>query len=94
MKPFFKSIRNIWKGVEKVKRYIVFIVSFALFSMVFQVLSGWILTACNTPELSSMKSSLSQELNFGNTSVIHLIATLLSATLAYFLSQKILKTST
>jgi hypothetical protein len=54
---------------------------------VFQIVSGLILTATYTPDLSSIEGNLSQEVVFGTTS-IPLLVTLLTATFAYFLSQK------
>lgn len=75
------------------KKYLVFIVSFALLYIIFQIFSGWILTALYTPDLTSMGDNLSQEVVFGQTSTLHLLATLLIATLAYFLSRKLVKTT-
>ncbi|KOR87378.1 hypothetical protein AM233_17930 [Bacillus sp. FJAT-22058] len=68
------------------KKYLVFLISFVLIYMAFQIGSGWILTAY-TPDFTSIEGNLSQEVVFGTTS-IPLLVTLLTATLAYFLSQK------
>ncbi|MDT8862596.1 hypothetical protein N0O92_20560 [Alkalihalobacillus sp. MEB130] len=76
------------------KRYIVFIVSFVLLYIVVQILSGWVLTAFYTPDLPLTNNNVSQEIGFGQTSIIPLLATLSIATLAYFMSQKIFVTST
>jgi hypothetical protein len=75
--------------VRRLKRYVVFILSFVLLYIVFQILSGWILTALYTPDLSSINNNASQEVVFGQTSVIPFFVTLLVATLAYLLSQKL-----
>ena len=56
--------------------------------MVFQIVSGMILTASYIPDFSSMEGNLSQKVVFGSTSLTPLLLTLLTATLAYFLSQK------
>ncbi len=61
--------------------------------IVFQILSGWLLTAFYTPDFSSINNNVSQEVVFGQTSIIPFLATLLVATLAYFLSQKLFTTS-
>lgn len=55
--------------------------------MTLQIVSGLILTASYTPDFSSIGGNLSQEVEFGTTSIPLLLA-LISATLAYFLSQK------
>ena len=69
------------------KKYLVFIVSFVMIFMVFQIVSGLILTASYTPDFSSIGGNLSQKVEFGTIS-IPLLFTLLTASLAYFLSQK------
>ncbi|MFJ7977937.1 hypothetical protein ACIQZI_20005 [Peribacillus sp. NPDC096379] len=74
------------------KKYLVFIISFAIIYTVFQIASGLILTASYTPDYSSIEGNLSQTLVFGTTS-IPLLVVLLTATLAYFLSQKKFRTS-
>nr|WP_285890723.1 hypothetical protein [Mesobacillus maritimus] len=74
------------------KKYVVFILSFVLLYTVFQILSGLLLTALYTPDLSSINNNTSQEVVFGQTSIIPFSGTLLVATLAYFLSQKLFTT--
>ncbi|RJS50245.1 hypothetical protein CJ483_23740 [Bacillus sp. PK3_68] len=69
------------------KKYFVFIISFLLLYTVFQVLSGWLLTAFYTPHFSATEENFSQEVVFGTTSS-PLLLTLLTATLAYCFSQK------
>ncbi|THE11611.1 hypothetical protein E1I69_14250 [Bacillus timonensis] len=71
------------------KKYVVFILSFGLLYLIVQILSGWLLTTHYTPDLSSMNNNTSQEVVFGQTSIIPFVATLLVATLAYFISQKL-----
>ncbi|HHY73388.1 MAG TPA: hypothetical protein GX497_09195 [Bacillus bacterium] len=75
------------------KKYIVFLASFALFYFVLQILSGLILTSFYTPDFSSTVGSLSQEVGFGKTSTAPFLAILFTATLAYFFSQKLCKTA-
>ncbi|MFC0559029.1 hypothetical protein [Halalkalibacter alkalisediminis] len=79
--------------MRRLKKYVVFIFSFVLMYIVFQILSGWLLTAFYTPDFSSINNNVSQEVVFGQTSIIPFLATLLVATLAYFLSQKLFTTS-
>jgi len=71
------------------KKYVVFILSFGLLYVVGQVLSGWLLTALYTPDLSSVKGNIGQEVEFGRISIIPFLITLLVATLAYFFSQRL-----
>lgn len=75
------------------KKYLVFIISLALLYIIFEFLAGMVLTATYTPDFSSMESNLSQEVVFGNYSLITLLSALLPATIAYFISGKICKTS-
>lgn len=69
------------------KKYLVFISSFAGLYIAFQILSGWILTAFYTPDIQSKIGS--QTTAFGETSSLSLFVTLLIATLAYSLSGKL-----
>jgi len=73
------------------KKYFVFIIRFLLLYTVFQILSGTVLTAFYTPDFSAKTGSLSQEVVFGEPSSIPLLISLLIATTAYFLAQKVLK---
>lgn len=57
--------------------------------MVVQLLSGWLLTTFYTPDLSSVKGAVGKEVDFGQTSIVPFLATLLVVPLAYFFSQKI-----
>lgn len=60
--------------------------------MVFQIVSGAILTAFYTPDFSAIRGNLNQEAMFGKSS-IPLFVILIIATFAYFLSQKTFKTA-
>ncbi|MFD2760612.1 hypothetical protein [Lentibacillus juripiscarius] len=71
------------------KKYVVFILSFGLLYVVGQVLSGWLLTALYTPDLSSVNGNIEQEVEFGRISIIPFLITLLVATIAYFFSQRL-----
>ncbi|CAH0346098.1 hypothetical protein BCI9360_02416 [Bacillus sp. CECT 9360] len=75
------------------KKYFVFIISFILLYTVFQILSGAIITAFYTPDLYTITGNLSQEVVLGETSSIPLLVSLLIATTAYFLAQKVFKTA-
>jgi len=79
--------------VRKLKKYVVFLLSFVLLYIVFQILSGLLLTALYTPNFSTINNNVSQEVVFGQNSIIPFLGTLLVATLAYFLSQKIFTSS-
>lgn len=75
------------------RKFIVFIFSFMLLFIVLQIISGWVLTIFYTPDFSSTKIGVNQEVMFGQTSIIPLLATLSIATLAYYFSQKLFVTS-
>jgi quinol-cytochrome oxidoreductase complex cytochrome b subunit len=79
--------------VRRLKKYVVFILSFVLLYIVAQITSGLLLTALYTPDLTSINHNVSQEVSFGQTSIIPFLATLLVATLAYILSQRLFTTS-
>ncbi|WP_226669602.1 hypothetical protein [Metabacillus litoralis] len=57
--------------------------------MVFQILSGLLLTALYTPDLTSINNNISKEVVLGQTSFKPFLATLLIAVFAYLMSQKL-----
>lgn len=71
------------------KKYLLFITSFAVLFFVLQIGSGVLLTMFYTPEITSSGTSMNSVVEFGTTSPIYLIGTLIIATIAFFLSQKI-----
>jgi hypothetical protein len=73
------------------KKYFVFIASFILLYIGFQLLSGMILTAFYTPDFSQIGTGSSQETTFGQATSMPLLVTMLVATSAYFLYQTIFK---
>ncbi|KAA0955922.1 hypothetical protein FQ087_15205 [Sporosarcina sp. ANT_H38] len=75
------------------KKYMIFIISFTVLYTVFQLSSGAILTALYKPDLSSVHSISAQEVVFAGTSTIPLLFIFLSSTIAYFISQKLGRTS-
>jgi hypothetical protein len=75
------------------KKYMVFIVSFGLLYIVFEILSGMILTSMFTPDFPSTASGLSKEVAFGTHSSLPVLMGLLAATLAFFISHKVNKLS-
>ncbi|GAA0614378.1 hypothetical protein GCM10009001_34570 [Virgibacillus siamensis] len=75
------------------KKYIVFIVSFALLYSLYQILSGLVLTALYSPDLSLTDGTASQKAGFGQSSVLQLLAVLFIATLSYFFSNKFINTT-
>lgn len=70
------------------KKYILFIASFALFYGLYQIVSGLVLTAFYTPNFSLMNPALSNEVVFGNTGTAPLLILLLIATLSYLFTHK------
>ncbi|MCP3032472.1 hypothetical protein LF817_14185 [Halobacillus sp. A1] len=72
------------------KKYLIFIVSFILLYLVYQMASGILLTMNYTPDFSSVGGFAPQEVSFGNRS-FHLLVILLIASIAYVISQ-LLKT--
>ncbi|MFF2753094.1 hypothetical protein ACFVR1_04970 [Psychrobacillus sp. NPDC058041] len=74
------------------KKYIVFMLSFALLLLVFQLLSGWLLTVSYTPDLFLQKTTSDPTTVLGQSSTIYLVGILFIASLAYFTSQKLSKT--
>ncbi|WP_226529803.1 hypothetical protein [Metabacillus niabensis] len=79
--------------MEILKKSIVFIGSFVLLYIVFEVLTGLLQTALYTPDLSSMNNIVSQEAVFGEISIIPFLASLFAATLAYLLSKRVFTTN-
>ncbi|MDV2682851.1 hypothetical protein RYX56_00540 [Alkalihalophilus lindianensis] len=71
------------------KRYLVFIVSFGVLYIVFELISGLILTTFFTPEFVSVESSLQQEVALGYHSSIPLLMLVSVATIAFFISNKV-----
>ena len=58
------------------------------------MLTGVILTATYTPESPSIGNNLSNDVTFGETSIIPVVLMVLVATVAYVLSQKLAKRHT
>lgn len=73
------------------KRFLIFIISFVLLYIVFQILTGWILTALYTPDFSHIHGGMKQKAAFGNASTSRFIVALLPAIVAYLISQKTFK---
>ena len=71
------------------KKYILFLTSFAVFYGMFQIISGLILTALHTPNFALMNTGISHEVAFGQAGNFPFMILLLIATLAYFLHSKI-----
>lgn len=68
------------------KRYGLFIGSFIVIYFLLQWISGFLLTASHTPDLSTGGTLFLQEVSFGENSISVAIV-LISATIAYFLSR-------
>ena len=73
------------------KKYVVFVISFVVLSIGFQLLSGWIVTALYDPVSTIYNKHVHQEIAFGQNSLFLLLSTLVVATVAYFLSQQIVE---
>ncbi|MCP3032834.1 hypothetical protein LF817_16025 [Halobacillus sp. A1] len=68
------------------KKYLIFIVSFILLYLVYQMASGMLLTMNYTPDLSSVGGITPQEVSFGNRS-FPLVVLICIASFAYIISQ-------
>ena len=79
------------KGWEYLKKYVVFLISFVLSYLAYQIFAGWILTALYTPDFSLMSTSSQEVLFVGQNLIVPLLSALSIATLAYFLSDFIYK---
>ena len=93
MKLLFVVFR-IWitKGWENLKKYVVFLISFVLLYLTFEIFTGWILTALYTPDFSLINNTSSQEaLLVGQNSIVPFLSALSIATIAYFMSEFICK---
>ncbi|WP_018709257.1 hypothetical protein [Siminovitchia fordii] len=79
------------------KRYFAFIISFILFYIVFEILSGVILTAFYTPDFFAMEGNLSQEAGFTEATFVPIDLTIIiaiaTATAAYFVAFKMFNTA-
>ncbi|KIL53458.1 hypothetical protein KP77_04340 [Jeotgalibacillus alimentarius] len=75
------------------KKYAVFILSLAVLYISYQIISGLVLTALYVPDLSMSSISTGGEVALGGSPAIHFLAILLIATIAYFLSQKMIKSA-
>ena len=85
---------RIWitKGWENLKKYVVFLISFVLLYLTFEIFTGWILTALYTPDFSLINNTSSQEaLLVGQNSIVPFLSALSIATIAYFMSEFICK---
>ena len=71
------------------KKYILFLTSFAVFYGMFQIITGLILTALHTPNVALMNTGISQEVTFGQAGNASFMSLLLIAILAYFFTQKL-----
>ncbi|MFJ5772165.1 hypothetical protein [Psychrobacillus sp. NPDC093180] len=69
------------------KKYLLFMMSFAVLFFILQIGSGMLLTLLNTPEITSTGAGMYSEVDFGNASPIYLVGAVLAATIAFFLSQ-------
>jgi hypothetical protein len=74
------------------KKYILFLTSFAVFYGMFQIISGLILTTLHTPNFALMNTGISHEVAFGQAGNFPFMILLLIATLAYFFTQKLTAT--
>ncbi|KXH80851.1 hypothetical protein [Sporosarcina sp. HYO08] len=68
------------------KKYLVFIVSFAVLYAGLQLVSGALLTFFYTPDFTTASGAVSQEVAFGKGSSMPMIFLFIAATAAYILS--------
>ena len=77
------------------KKYIIFALSFIVFFVVFQILSGYFLTLFYTPDIMSAwdqaEGSSSNVVIKGGSSFIPLLIAFLAATIAYFTPRMFIK---
>lgn len=77
------------------KKYMVFSISFIILFVVFQLLSGYVMTVLYTPDVTTawnQAGSLSNSVVMkGSTSFLPLLVAFLAATLAYFSPRYLLK---
>ncbi|WP_156151289.1 hypothetical protein [Domibacillus indicus] len=78
-----------------IKKYFVFLISFALLFTAAQIGIGLLLTLSYAPDFSSAGGSLDSQTAFGQTSLNETFAVIMfaAATLAYFLTEKLFKAS-
>ncbi|MFA8438657.1 hypothetical protein [Pueribacillus sp. YX66] len=77
------------------KKYLVFILSFSLLQVIFQMLTGFILIKLYVSnDLSIVSNELTRTVEFGGITSLPIWLTLLSATIAYILSQIVWKSHT
>ncbi|WP_158734675.1 hypothetical protein [Alteribacillus sp. YIM 98480] len=69
------------------KKYLLFIVSFGILYIVFEIMSGMMLTSMYLSDFSYREANLNQKVSFGTHSYPFLMG-LLAATLAFFIAQK------
>lgn len=60
--------------------------------MLFELISGFILTMLYMPHFTPMNSGLNAEVVFASQSGLYFLGTLFIATLAYFISQRMFRT--
>ena len=79
--------------VIALKKYLIFIISFIALYLLVQISSGLILTALYTPDIYSAGQLTHREVVFMDPTYTPILLIFLSATAAYFLSQKLGKPS-
>lgn len=77
---------------RRMKKYIVFIVSFTVLFTAAQIGSGWLLTGLYTPDISNANLTRDGGAVFSLPPIVSFAALLLIATLAFGNSQKSIKT--
>ncbi|MFJ7972329.1 hypothetical protein [Psychrobacillus sp. NPDC096389] len=72
------------------KKYLLFIMSFAVLFFVFQLSLDMLLTLFYTPEITSIGTGMYSEVEFGNASLGYLVGTLFVATIVFFFHKNLL----
>ncbi len=72
------------------KNYIVFIASFVVLMLVFQVGSGMLLTMLYNPEVAEKVGTLGSTVTFGDSAYMFpLVVAMLAATISFFISKRL-----
>jgi len=80
------------KGWNISGKCVVFLISFVLSYLAYQIFTGWILTALYIPNFSLMNNTSSQEvLLVGQNSIVPLLSALSIATIAYLCPNSFIK---
>lgn len=75
------------RGIFFMKKYAGFIISFVIISTLLHTLSGMLMTLFYVPDFSVSDQPAAQTVQFGATTSVSLVVSVLAASIAYYLSQ-------